>query len=184
MGVAADYADVFASVLRDKLTPSETAEAAVYALAALKSKRHAKDIARLLDEKYRRADAAKALALMCAKEYAPRIALMLSDEGSLDQSAALLALGVLGAREYVPEAVRIMRRQEKSFGSYYAAAALVLLDATEHAAEVVPHVERGYDAKLYLTADDFSPLVEDDLKPLRLRYEESFLKMRARLAKR
>jgi HEAT repeat protein len=184
MGVAADYADLFAAVVRAEDTDSETAKAAAYALAALKSKRHAKDVARLLEKKYVRGDAAKALAVMGAKEYAPRIARLLRDEGSLDQCAALLALGVLGAREYAPTMVRIMRRQKKSFVSNYAAQALVLLGATEYAAEVVPLVEPAYAQKAYVTAGNFDPLVEDALEPLRRRYEKSFLKMRARLVKR
>lgn len=183
MGVAAEYAGVFAAVMRDELVSPETAEAAAYALAALKARRYAGDVARLLGDKYRRGHAAKALAVMGAKQYAPDIARMLRDEGSLDQAAALLALGILGAKEYAPEAARILKEQRESFGSHYAAEALVLMGAEEYAADVVPLLERAFGGKHYLGTEDFHPLVEAELVRVRRRYEESFLKMRARRAK-
>lgn len=182
MGVAAEYAGAFASVLSEKLAGPEVVEAAGYALAALKAKRYAGDIARLLNHKYRRRVAAKALAVMGAAEYAPEIARMLrEDDDPLHQSAALLALGVLGARKYAPEAARILREKKEDYVSRYAAEALVLMGAEEYAAEVVPVVERAYAEKLYVFAGEFHPLVEGELAGVRRRFEDSFLKMRARL---
>jgi hypothetical protein len=67
--------------------------------------------------------------------------------------------------------------------SGFAAQALVLMGAEEHAADVVPLLERGFGGKHYLGTEDFHPLVEGELERLRRRYEESFLRMRARRAK-
>lgn len=68
MGATAEYAGEIARVLSDELR-GESAKTAAYALASIGAKQYAKDVAKLLEQKFRKGDAAKALALMGAEEY-------------------------------------------------------------------------------------------------------------------
>jgi HEAT repeat protein len=159
----------------------ETVETAAYALASLGTKRYAKDVARLLDQKFRKGAAAKALAIMGAEEYKGRIARLLDDESNLVRADALLALGVLNAREYIPRIARFLK--DPGYVSHFAAEALVLMGADEYARECVPLVESAYSNDLYLGADQFHPLAEGQLGKYRSRFAASFLRMRALLSK-
>jgi HEAT repeat protein len=180
MGVTAEYAGEIAGVLGDEFW-GEVAKAAAYALAGIGAKQYAKDVAKLLDDKYRRGDAAKALALMGADEYKGRIAQLLDDEDSLVRKDALLALGILNAREYIPRIAKFLK--DLSFVSNFAAGALVLMDAGQYARDCVPLVEKAYESGLYLGADEFHPLAEEQLGKYRARFAQSFLRMRSQLAK-
>lgn len=180
MGVVAEYADELAKVLGDELR-GETVEAAAYALASVGARQYAKDVAKLLDQKFRKGDAAKALAIMGADEYKGRIASLLDDKDSLVRDDALLALGVLNAREYAPRIAGFLN--DPSSASNRAATALVLMGELRYAQRCVPLVERAYRANLYLGADEFHPLVERQLVKHRARFAESFLKMKALLSK-
>lgn len=180
MGATAEYAGEIAKVLDDELR-GEAAKTAAYALASIGAKQYAKNVAKLLEQKYRRGDAAKALALMGAEEYKVRIAQLLDDESELVRADALLALAIFNAREYIPRIARFLK--DPGFLSHYAAEALVLMGEMKYARECVPLVESAYQHKLYLGADMFHPLVERQLVPFKTRFAESFLKMKDQLSK-
>jgi hypothetical protein len=181
MGVAAEYAGEIAKVLQDEFR-GETAETAAYALAKLGARQYAKDIVRLLGKEFRKGDAAKALAIMGAAEYADEIARMLNDKNSLNRKDALLALGVLNAAKYAPQVAKHLNDQT-GFVQNYAAYALVLMGSGEHTDQVVPLVENAHRQNLYLNAGDFHPIVEEELSKIRSRFNENYLKMKARLTK-
>lgn len=176
MGAAAEYVDEIADVLKDKFR-GEVIDVAAYALAKLGARQYAKDIAALLRQEYRKGDAAKALALMGASEYTDEIARMLKDKEGLVRKDALLALGILRATKYTPQVAEHLKDQ--SYVSNYAAYALVLLDAEKYVDEIVPLVENAFQKKLYLNADDFNPIVEQELGKIRVRFSDSYLKMKA-----
>ncbi|MET0647272.1 MAG: hypothetical protein ABW208_11670 [Pyrinomonadaceae bacterium] len=180
MGVLEEYAGELAGMLRSEFK-RETVEAAAYALASIGARQYAKDVALLLNDKFRRGDAAKALAVMGAVEYKGRIARLLDVNDSLDRSDALLALGILNAREYAPRIAGFLK--DPSSVSNYAAVALVLMGEVRYARRCVPLVERAYNANIYLGADEFHPLVEGQLVKHRKRFAESFLRMKARLSR-
>ena len=181
MGVSAEYASEIAKVLQDDLR-GETVETAAYALAKLGAKQYAKAIARLLDKEFRKGDAAKALAIMGATEYTDEIAHILDDKNSLNRKDALLALGVLNATKYAAQVAKHLKDPE-GFVTNYAAYALVLMGAGEHANQVVPLVENAHRQNLYLNAGDFHPIVEEELSKIRSRFNENYLKMKARVTK-
>jgi HEAT repeat protein len=181
MGVAAEYSGDIAKVLQDEFR-GDTVKAAVYALAHISARQHAREVAKLLNKQYLKGDAAKALAIMGADEYADEIAKMLNDKSGLNRNDALLALGVMNARKYVSQVAEHLK-DPQGFVRYYAAVALILLDAEKYAVEIIPLVENSYREKLYLNADDFNPLVETELVKIRGRFSESFLKMKARMRK-
>jgi HEAT repeat protein len=181
MGVATEHAGEIAKVLQDEFA-GEKATAAGYALAKIGAKQYAKDVAKLLGEEYRKGEAAKALAIMGANEYEDEIAKMLSDKSSLNRDDALLALGVLNSTKYVSN-VAVHLKDPEGFVKHFAATSLVLLGAEQYADEIIPLVENAYQQDLYLTADEFDPLVEEQLVGIRLRFKESYLRMKARRTK-
>lgn len=180
MGVTSEYAAELAKVLGDEFR-EETAKAAAYALAGIGARQYASDVAKLLERKYMKGDAAKALALMGADEHKGRIAQLLDDEEPLVRKDAILALGVLNAREYIPRVAKFLK--DPSFVSNFAAEALVLMEAGQYARECVPLVEKAYESGLYLGADEFHPLAEEQLGKYRKRFAQSFLRMTSQLAK-
>jgi HEAT repeat protein len=181
MGVAAEYVGEIAKVLQDEFR-GETVETAAYALAKLGARQYAKDIARLLGKEFRKGDAAKALAVMGAAEYGDEIARMLGDKNPLNRKDALLALGVLNATKYAVQVAKHLKDPE-GFVTNYAAYALVLMGSGEHADQVVPLVENAHRQNLYLNAGDFHPIVEEELSKIRSRFNENYLKMKARVTK-
>ncbi len=130
LGVGAKYTKEIAQALSNDFS-SEVQETAAYALAHLRAREYAPQIANLLNEKYRRSSAAKALAIMGAKEYEPKIAGILDDDNDLHQSAAMLALGILGSREYADKIANLMKTKKESFVSN--AVSLLLMNSTAHA---------------------------------------------------
>jgi HEAT repeat protein len=182
MGVAAQYKSEIAQLLGDE-SHSQRATAAAYALAHLRAREFAKDVAKLLDQKYRKADAAKALAFMGAAEYAPQIALLLKDESSLDRKAAALALGILSAKEYAPEIAKLLD-DRTNFVPYFAAVSLVLLGGNDQARRVVPLINKAHKSGPYLDAGDFHQLVQDEALQLSKEFRAKFAQMKARTARR
>jgi HEAT repeat protein len=81
-GTAKDFKkELSAAMLRPFGT--DTSKAAMYALVHLDAKEYAPQIAKLLNDEFKRGDAAKALALLGAKEYTARIGMMLNGKDEL-----------------------------------------------------------------------------------------------------
>ena len=137
---------------------SEKAIAAMYALASLDASEYAADIATLLNDRFRKADAAKALALLNATSYTDKIGALLSDPSGLVRSAAALALGVLKAKKYSPQLAKIMADKE-SYVSKYAATALLLMGDTPYKEQAKSYFA-DENKKIYLTDTSFHPFVE------------------------
>jgi HEAT repeat protein len=111
--------------------------AALYALVRLRATEHAKDIAPLLRIKFLKGDAAKALALMDAREWKDEIAVLLDDADPLARSDGLLALGIMHAKGYEEKVARHLGDEESSVRPY-AAWALVMMGSTKHAPRAYP----------------------------------------------
>ena len=178
MGVASEYKTDIAQVLDDDF--SELLDPAVYALAHLRAKEYSPKIAKLLNHKYRRATASKALAIMGAKEYAGKIASILADNNSLDQSAALLALGILKATQYAPNAATLMRTKRSSYVSVYAAVSLVLMGSTRYAREAIAVLKAHHKSGPYIDAGDLSPLVAEEARELNQQFLAALEQLKSR----
>jgi HEAT repeat protein len=152
---------------------SETRKAAMYALVNLDSKENAKDIAMLLNDEFKKGDAAKALALLDANEYTNQIAAMLKDESSLRRADAALALGVLRAKKYASDVAKLLKDKE-SFVSNYAAVSLLLMEATEYYKMAIPLVEEPFSKGAYLTDSSFHPLVAEKTRQVTANLKKSF----------
>lgn len=172
MGVGAKYAPEFARIIRDA-RDEDLSETAVYAIVKLGSKEHANEIARLLNDEYRKADAAVALAIMGATEYTDQIARLLSDKDSLTRMAALNALGILRATRYERQIARLLNDADVRLN---AAFALVLMDADRYAKKIIPMVEHLYRENLNLV--DPQPFVDDELEQINNRFRTSFQRMK------
>lgn len=169
MGVGQQYKKEIAQALDEDFS-SEVQVAAVYALAHLRALEYAPHIAKLLDDKYRRDDAAKGLAILGAKEYTKKIASMLDDENApLDQAAALRALGILEANEYAPKAAQLMRDQRKSFVAVDAAESLILMGANDYLKEAASHFTVAR-VETYIQANDLHPLVEEEARQINQKF--------------
>ena len=176
MGAGAEYAAQFVSVMRDD--HGDTTETAVFALVKLGDKQHAKEIAQLLSQEYRKADAAVALAIMGATEYTDQIARLLNDKDSLTRVAALNALGIMRATKYQLQVAKNLKDPE-SFVPIHAAFALVLMDADRYAKRIIPMVEHLHRQNLNLI--DPQPFVEEELQQINNRFRSSFERMKNRL---
>jgi HEAT repeat protein len=162
MGVAPRFKKEIAATLGEDFS-AEVNKAAAYALAHLGAREYAPQVSNLLAKRYRRGDAAKALAIMGANEYMSEIAQMLdANDAPLDQCAALLALGILKARDYAPQAARLMRTKRKSFVSNFAAESLVLMGEQKYAAEIIS-ILKVNKTSTYIDTSDFHPLVEPEV---------------------
>lgn len=175
MGVAANYKKEIAQGLADM--SSERSKAAAYALAHLRAREFAGDIAKLLDAKYKKGDAAKALALMGAKEYSKQIALMLNDDGPLDRMDAAFALGILGAKQYAPAVARLLN-DKADFVRFYAAVSLVLMEAKGYATRVVPLIDKAQKSGVHINPGDFHELVKEEGIEVNTRFKRGFAKMK------
>lgn len=178
MGVGPAYAADFARVLHDDLD-TETTKTAAFALAKLGAKEYKKDIAKLLGQEFLKGDAAKVLALMGATEYMDQIASLLKDRNGITRTDALLALGIMRSTKYVPQVAKHLKDPEK-FVPLYAAYALVLMEADQYADQILPEVEHLYREDLFLGEHRFHPFAEDEIKKIKNRFKESFLKMKAK----
>ena len=178
MGVGPAYAADFARVLHNDFD-TDTTKAAAFALAKLGAKEYKPDIAKLLGQEFSKGDAAKALALMGATEYVDRIASLLKDRNGLTRTDALLALGIMRSTKYVPQVASHLKDPEV-YVPIYAAYALVLMEADQYADQILPQVEHLYREDLFLGEDRFHPFAEDEIKKIKNRFKESFLKMKAK----
>jgi HEAT repeat protein len=137
----------------------ERSEAAMYALVSIDAKEQAANIARLLNDEFRKGNAAKALALLGATQYTRQIALLLKDQSSLVRCAAALAIGILDAKTHSRDVANLLKDPEE-FVRPYAAAAIMLLRAEEHYKDALPHLENRNSLGLYLIGRSFSPIVQ------------------------
>ncbi len=161
-GTAKDYKKELVDVMLGKLG-SEVSEAAIYAFVRLDSKENVKDIAKLLGDRFRKGDAAKALALLAAQEYINVIASLLKDESSLVRGDAALALGILRAKQHSSEVAGFLQSKE-DFVRYYSAVALIMMEAKEFYKEAIRVIEESHQAGKYLNEGDFHPLVPDEFR--------------------
>lgn len=181
---AKDYKKELAQAMLRKY-PAEVSKAAMYALAHLDAKEHARDIATLLGDDFRKADAAKALALLNALEYSGDIAKLLADDSGLVRSAAALSLGVLKADKYSGQVAKLLSDREENVRPY-AANALLLMGAERYYKEALPFAENSYvsgqAAGMFLFDHSFHPLVEKKSGRLADDLRESIDKAKAAVA--
>ncbi len=156
-GTAVNFKSSLVKAMRNRFN-SEPSIAAMYALAHIDAKEHAKDIAFFLDHEFRKADAAKALAILGASQYGPRIAALLDDESGLVRSAAALSLGILNEKQHSNRISRQLNGPESSVQAF-AATALFLLGAEDHLPRAWPFLKIGYANKSFVTESSFSPIV-------------------------
>jgi HEAT repeat protein len=138
---ATEYGDEIARLL---IPLGDAREAAIYALVKLNGpngKKWVKDIAALLNDRFDRRDAAKALALLSAREYTPQIAQLIDDPDLLARNDALIALGILDAKEYQKQIAAHL--QDEPFVRTHAAVALLLMSSQSNSDEIrdVIHAE-------------------------------------------
>jgi HEAT repeat protein len=138
----------------------EKSEAAMYALVSLNAKEYAPAIAKLLDDRFRKGEAAKALALLNATSYSAKIAALLKDESGLVRSAAALSLGVMKSRGHAKQVAALLVDKE-GYVHTYAAAALLLMQATEYYKDAYPLLADAHSKNAYLTDGSFHPFAED-----------------------
>jgi HEAT repeat protein len=152
---------------------SEVSTEAAYALVSIDAREHASNIARLLDDEFRRADAAKALALMGAKRYIPVIAKLLKDESQLVRSAGVLSLGILDAKDYDNQIAALLSDPKGSVG-IYAATAILLMRAEKHYKEALPLMGDPTPDREFLTSvSEFNYSVKDKAEALTSRLRKN-----------
>lgn len=153
----------------------ETRKAAIYALVNIEAKETTAEIAKLLKEEFRKEDAAKALALLGAKEYADEIAFLLKDKSGLVRSDAALALGVLQSKKHAGEIAKLLNDKE-SYVHNYAAVALLLMEAAAYYKAAIPIVEKPFSENAFLTESAFHPLAAEKTRQLTENLKKSFEK--------
>jgi HEAT repeat protein len=163
LGSGARFADAIGKVMLEG--NGDDVVTAVYALAAIGARSQADAMAKLLDRRFQRGAAAKALALLGASEHAAAIASLLSADDPLVRQDAALALGILKAKSY-EEAVAARLDDPTEFVRRYAAYALLLMGSGLRRdaclAIIDPAEAKGYR----LNAGDLHPLVSDRLAGL------------------
>jgi len=174
---AKEYAPRIAKLLDEDLLDFELNREAAYALAALGAREYAKAIAALLDGKFSQRQAAKALAFLGATEYAPKIAGLLRSKRSLVRKDALIALGLMGAKQCAGEVAAALDDDDSSIVSA-AAVSLLLMDEDTHADRIIAVIDGLHHGRIPLSSDDV-PLPEVYQQALD-RAKKSLAKMRGR----
>jgi HEAT repeat protein len=175
---AKQYAREIAGLLASLGDPM-VSETACYALARLNAKQESKALGGLLKEDFRKRNAAKALALLGAKEYTRDIAQLIQDSDALVRCDALIALGILDAREYT-ESVAAHLQDKEGFVRPYAAVALVLMCDQTHTKEILALMrpeEKGtsdFDVQQYVK---LHPVVQDRCNELRSRANDTLKRL-------
>jgi len=83
----------------------------------------------------------------------------LKDKSSLVRADAALSLGVLKAKKYSGEVAELLTADKDGFVGNYAAASLILMEATEYYKNVAPIAEKSFSNLSYSTDNAFHPLV-------------------------
>jgi len=139
---AAEYAKEIAKLLR---SGPDVGETACYTLARLNAREQVKELGTLLSDRFRKGDAAKALALLGAKEYTETIAQLVEDSESLVRCDAMIALGILGAKQHVKK-VAAHLQDEDTFVRAFAATALLLMGDQTNSKQVVDVVRTEWES--------------------------------------
>jgi len=176
---AREYAKDIAALLTARGDPS-VSETACFALARLRAAEQAREIAKLLGNRFRQGKACRALALMGEKRYAKQIAALLDASNPLSRCDALVSLGILNAREY-EDAVAQHLEDKTAFVRPSAALALILMGSEKHAHAAAAHFKDKEKRWHLLSYHYFDPLVVDDLRELRKRADTHFERMRPAL---
>ena len=98
-----------------------------------------------------RGDAARELARLGAKDYAPQIVPMLADENTWVQASAIFALAELRASQYAREIAAVLKGNALFWIKRDAVAALATIGAREHARDIAPLL-RAEDEELQRAA--------------------------------
>lgn len=98
-----------------------------------------------------RGQAAMALGLMGAKEYAPRLSELLSSPNESDRAGAASGLGCMGAKEHIDDIARLLVDDEDRVQTA-AMGALAVLDAKEYAKDIAGLLTSGGDPMVCETA--------------------------------
>lgn len=178
-GTAANFKKELVKVMLREFGRDDS-KAAAYALVSLNSKPNLKEIASLLRNPFMKGEAAKALALLGAKEYANRIALLLNDKNLLVQKDAVIALGVLKAKAHARKVAKFLRATD-TFVAYYAAISLVLMEASEYYREAIPIIEKTHRSGAYLDESDFHPIVSETARQLDAAFRELLEKAKSQI---
>lgn len=147
---------------------------AAYALVRLRAKECSDQMAALLEDKYRKGDAAKALALLGADQYTARIAQLLDDESFLVRKDAALALGILQATQYA-DAVGQRLHDDQDSVRTQAAIAILLMGARRQEKEALGVLEELSvpEEGLARHIDHLHPLVASDYRAIKARAEKA-----------
>jgi HEAT repeat protein len=164
---------------------SDAAELAMFAIVALDAKEQKKDLAAWLKDDFMCGDAAVALALMGATEYADAIdGLLKKKEDHFARCKAAIALGILRAEIFAPD-LADMIKSTTDYERTTAAWALVLLEDKEHAA-VALKIIGPKGEKTFFSAwvpKRGSMVIADQLDKLGERAMKSLKKLRGEVAK-
>ncbi|HEX6189671.1 MAG TPA: hypothetical protein VFZ40_16460 [Pyrinomonadaceae bacterium] len=163
MGVAAQFKKEIGQALEEDYD-SEVQEAAAFALAHVRAIEYAPKIAGFLEDDYRRSWAAKVLALLGAKEFAPQIARIAFGADWLDRSAALLSLGILRAENYAPQISSLMKSKDLAV-SYDAALSLALMGGAGYEKEILARLSTNKTGK-YVDEGELHPLVAEEAREI------------------
>lgn len=168
---AKDYKKEIASVMLSTFK-TETLKAAMYALVSLDAKEYSGKIALLLNDRFKKGEAAKALSLLGASQYSNRIAALLKDESGLVRAAAALSLGVMKSKRHSNALQALILWDKETYVRNYAAVALVLMEAKQHYKEALP-LARPHTPGFYLTDSAFHPFVEERSRELTVQLKQA-----------
>lgn len=175
---ATDFVDEIAGICTNRFCGLDTEQALFRTLVALHATHQAGRIAKHLhdDDVFAKGDAAKALALLGAKEYGPDIVRLLSDKDELVQKDAAIALGVLGDPSYAESVSRLLQAKQE-YVRYYAAFALVMMNDHTHARAAVAIID-PYHAQGYHFHEGDLPVGRKEFELLKARFDRQLADLR------
>jgi HEAT repeat protein len=178
---ARDHAGKIADLLGEELSKDVSIpDAALSALMRLNAREQVEKIA-----KHKSGTAAKALAVLGARQYAGQIAAMLKwgrEPGEeLARRDALFALGILGAKQYADEVASLMRDQE-GYIRTAAAWSIILMEDCVHGAQAIRVLEDEYYGNP-ITLDSLDDVPREKCEQIAKRAEQSLSRLRKELAR-
>lgn len=179
---AKDYAGKIADLLDEELSKDVSIpDAALSALMRLDAREQVEKIA-----KHKSGTAAKALAVLGARQYAGQIAAMLKwgrEPGEeLARRDALFALGILGAKEYAGEVASLMRDQE-GYIRTAAAWSIILMEDRAQAVQAIRVLEDEYYGNP-ITLDALDDVPREKCEQIAKRAEQSLSRLKKELTRR
>jgi predicted GH43/DUF377 family glycosyl hydrolase len=142
----------------------------------MKATDQANAIAALLQNRFKKDAAAKALALMNAHNYAGAIAAILKDKEPLNRCAALLALGIMQAKDYEDQVVAHLEDPEE-FVRPYAAWGIIMMESQKHAPKALKLAEASKGI-LSVEGQGAAEIAIKEFRQVFDRAEESFNRMK------